>query len=247
MKRRTTGEAKASMHAWATFIAGFCMLLLASQSHGQQSLDLRAILQETQKMSQVPPEMILVWWLPEQFWQASQGQNPTVTEAQVNRFLDVTRRYTLIAVAAGQMGAFGGVTYKSGDAVRTGVTIRDARGSTYAPLSGPSVDPDMKNLLEMMKPVVANMIGPLGQNTHFLLFPAKSEDGRPVADPTSEGALYVVVGGKEFKYRLPLGSVLPPKYDPDTGERFPGNYSYNPFTGRELHTGSSNKALQPPR
>jgi hypothetical protein len=114
------------------------------------------------------------------------------------------------------------------------VTIRDGNGLSYAPLSETSIHADAKNLLQMMKPVIANMLGPMGQNMHFLLFDAKREDGRPVADPKSSGALYIVVAEKEFLYRLPLGSILAAKYDPETSERFPGNYNYNPFTGSKL-------------
>lgn len=244
MKRRTTEGAEASKPAWSALIIGFCMLILAGQSYGQRNIDLQAIIHETQKTS-APPEMTLVWWLPEQYWQASMGQNPTITKVQVDQFLQTIRPYTMIAVVDGRMGAFGGVTYSSEEAVRTSVTIKDAKGLSYAPLSESAVDPDMKNLLQILKPLAVNMLGPMGQNMHFLLFQSKSKDGQPLADPMSEGIFYVLVGGKEFKYRLPLGSVLPPKYDPMTNESFPGNYNYNPFTGSKLVTESSNKPSKP--
>lgn len=86
MKRRTTEGAEASNQAWSALIIGFCMLILAGQSYGQGNIDLRAIVYETQKMSQ-PPEMTLVWWLPEQSWQASPGQDPTTTKAKSISFL----------------------------------------------------------------------------------------------------------------------------------------------------------------
>ena len=35
-------------------------------------------------------------------------------------------------------------------------------------------------------------------------------------------------------------SLLPPKFDQDTGEKFPGNYLFNPYTGRKLATQPSN-------
>ena len=38
-----------------------------------------------------------------------------------------------------------------------------------------------------------------------------------------------------FIWWIPLGSLLPPKYDSETGEKFPGNYNYNPFTGIRLN------------
>lgn len=247
MKELTPERAEAARRACSALIIGFCMLFFAGQSYGQQDIDLQTIVQETQKMSQSRDEMSFVWWMPEQFWQASMAKDPAVTKKQLDAILETIRPYTMIAVVDGRVGAFGGVTYRSEEAIRTSVTIKDARGWSYAPLSESAVDADTKNLLQMMKPIIGNMMGPLGENMHFLLFESKSKDGRPVADPTREGVLKILVAGKEFKYRLPLGSVLPPKYDPKTGEKFSGNYKYNPFTGSDLVTESSNKPLQPTR
>jgi hypothetical protein len=77
----------------------------------------------------------------------------------------------------------------------------------------------------------------MGQNMHFILFPAKDNKGKAIADATKEGSFKVIVGSEEFNFHLPLGSVMSPKYDPKTGEKFPGNYKYNPFTGTELISG----------
>jgi hypothetical protein len=191
--------------------------------------------------------MTLVWWFPNQFWQASMTQNPTVTKAQVDQLIETIRPYMMIAVVDGRIGPFGGVTFKSEEVIRTSITLKDATGWSYTPLSESAVDPDTKNLLQIFKPLIVNMLGSMGQNMHFILFQSKSKDGRSIADPTREGMFHIVVAEKEFTYRLPLGSVLPPKYDPKTGERFPGNYNYNPFTGSNLVTESSNKPLQPTR
>jgi hypothetical protein len=37
-----------------------------------------------------------------------------------------------------------------------------------------------------------------------------------------------------MRYRLPIGSILPPALDPKTGESFPGSYHFNPYTGGKL-------------
>jgi hypothetical protein len=177
MKRRTTQGAEASRQALSALIIGFCMLILTGQSHGQGDIDLQAIAQETQKMSQTPNDLTLVWWVPEQFWQASLERDSTVTKAQVNQFLKTLRPYTMVFIVDGQMGRFGGITFTSEEAVRmarfkatncdffdcSNVTIKDAEGSSYAPLSESAVDPDTKNLLQIFKPIIVNMLGPMGQ------------------------------------------------------------------------------------
>src|SRR5512141_154153 len=234
MKRESEEASRVSFRAWPAAIVGLAMLIVAGQSHGETTLDLQALIRETQKMSTAPGHMTLVWWLPEQCWQASLAQNPNITHAESDPILKTLRLSTLIAVVDGQVGAFGGVTYRSEEAVRASVTVKDAKGQSYGPIGADSIDPSMKNLIQMLKPVIANIVGPLGQNMQFLLFPTETKDGQPLADPTREGMLEVTVAEKDFKYRLPLGSVLPPRIDPKTEETFPGNYNYNPFTGTKL-------------
>lgn len=113
-------------------------------------------------------------------------------------------------------------------------SIKDANGEIFAPLADSTIDPNVKVLLEMMKPLLANMIGSLGENFHFLVFPSESKDGELLANPKEEGTLIVSASGKDYSFRLPLASTLPPRYDPDTGEKFPGNYKFSPFSGSEL-------------
>ena len=42
------------------------------------------------------------------------------------------------------------------------------------------------------------------------------------------------LNGLPFRYHLPLGSILPAVVDAHSGESFPGNYHFNPFTGDKL-------------
>jgi len=227
---------------WPIVIVGVLTLLLSTGARAQERPDFRALILETQKKSDVVGELAFVWWLPEQFWRAawSSGPNP-VAEARMDQLLAIVRRYTIVGVVNGRMGPMGGATFMSEDEVRSTVTIKDAAGTSYVPLAEASIDPDLKNLLQILKPMFTNIAGPIGQNINFLVFPSKSDGGRPVADATSHGALYVLVGEREFKYDLPLVSLLPPKIDPDTGQKFPGNYRFNPYTGRELGTASPTK------
>jgi hypothetical protein len=38
----------------------------------------------------------------------------------------------------------------------------------------------------------------------------------------------------KFTWRLPLPRLLPAKVDPRTGQEFPGDYLFNPYTGESL-------------
>lgn len=243
MKQRIKERIEGVMRVTFTLIIGFFFLSIPAHSNVRENIDLRALIKETQKMAQEPDKMTLAWWIPEQFWQASLEQNPNITKEQTDQILKTIRPYIMITVVDGQVGAFGGVTYKSAETVRNSVKLKDTQGRSYAPLNESEIDADTKNMLQMLKPVMVNMLGQMGENMHFILFQRKDKDGKPIADATKKGSFKVIVGSKEFEYRLPLGSVLPPKYDPETGEKFPGNYNYNPFTGRKLVMGKPNKTV----
>ena len=63
----------------AVFLLYGGMKIGMAQEEGK--VDLNALTQETQKMSQKADEVTFVWWIPEEFWQVSFAQDPTVTEA----------------------------------------------------------------------------------------------------------------------------------------------------------------------
>jgi len=233
MTRRAADGDDGDRLAWWASIVGFCAVILVAQPHGQEAVALPALEQETQRTSQSPNRITSVWWMPEQLWQARLLENPALGQQQGEFVLTLFRQYTMIAVLDGQIGPVGALTFKDREAVLASTTIKDARGTSYAPLAESAVDADTKVLLQMLKPLLASM-GPMGENLQFVLFPAKSADGRPIAEAVSEGFFSVIVAGTELKYKLPLASVLSPKFDSKSGERFPGNYSYNPFTGSRL-------------
>ena len=70
-----------------------------------------------------------------------------------------------------------------------------------------------------------------------LLFPAYGNDGIRIADAKEEGSFTVeLIGGEAFTWRLPLGSVLPPKVCPVDGEQMSGVWTYCPRHGAELES-----------
>lgn len=236
MMRNTTDAYRVCRRGPSALMLGCWLLLQAGPIHAQDDTDLQALAQETQKLYQSSDEVTLVWWLPEAYWQATLSQNPAIGDAQLQQFLSTIRPYTVIAVVAGSIEPFGGIRYESRDVLHDATTIRDPAGTTHAPLADEAVDPGMRNLMDMLRPAIANVLGPLGQNIQFMVFPARNEDGVAIVDPTGSGFFDVTVAEREFSYRLPLGSLLPARFDAETDERFPGNYLYNPFTGSELIT-----------
>lgn len=205
-------------------------------------VDLQALTQETQRMSRKPEAMTMVWWVPEEFWAASFAQAPGMSKAQADDFLRTLRPYTMLVVVDGTMGSFGGVTYKSEDFVRANTRLLDAQGRSYAPRTSEEIDADTRNILMMMKPVFVNMLGPTGQNMHFLLFPGQTQDGQPMARASGKGEFTARLGDASFTWQLPLDSVLPPKSCAECSRACKGSWDFCPWCGTRLAGGSRAQA-----
>ncbi len=199
-------------------------------------VDIAALTDETQRQSPDPGRVTLIWWIPEEYWQANLAQDPNSSKAQTEEFLKAVRPYVMFAVIDGKIGAFGGVTYKSEAEVRSTVEVVDSRGVSYRPLAADKVDPDTRNLLAIMKPILSNAMGKAGENMHFIVFPANDSAGRRIADPLKEGTFALKFGADVYRWRLPLGSLMPAKTCPVDGEVLNGAWKFCPWHGDRLVT-----------
>jgi hypothetical protein len=209
-------------------------LVKEEEKEGGFKVDIQALVHETQKTTQNVNEIVLAWWTPDEYWRAVFAQNPMMAEAGIEEAMKVFRSYMFIAVVDGKMGAFGGITYKSEANIRSSIFIKDSHGTVYPPISEDKIDINAKNFLSATKPILANALGPLGQNLHFFLFPTENKKGQKIAEAKSEGAFSVKIDEKEFRWKLPLGSILPPKICPSCGEKLSGAYKYCPWDGTKL-------------
>jgi hypothetical protein len=172
--------------------------------------------------------------MPEQYWRASLQSNDRLTDKAKDEFFGALRPYTIVAVVDTNVGIGGAFSFTSPDTLRSIVRIEDGAGNFYEPLDPQTVSGSVRNLVQIMRPVMANAMGALGSNLEIMVFPADSKSGGPIADAKKEGFFTEHVGDVRFRYRLPLGSLLPSMVDTRTGDTFPGNYHFNPFTGDKL-------------
>lgn len=221
---------KAKIFIVALFIFGW----MTSSFAQDIKVDVNVLLQETLKTSESADDMVLVWWIPEEYWRVSFALDSTITEPETEEFLKVIRPYTVIVIVDGKIGLFGGVTYKSEAGIRASIQIIDNQNISYRPLSEDKIDANTKNFLSMMKPVFSNMMGPMGENTRFFLFPSKNKAGQSIAAAKKEGTFSVKLDKREFKWKLPLSSLLTPKVCPVDGETLSGAWKFCPWHGVEL-------------
>ncbi len=197
-------------------------------------VDLGRLISDTQRSRQEGGRLTLVWWIPNEYWAESNRGDPNVSAQQVKQLLSVVERYVLVAVIDGEISPLGGVRARSYDEIAKGIQLIAPGGARFPPLGLDQLSPDMRTFLQVMKPLLANMLGQMGKGLEFVAFDGRRPDGARLIDPRREERFTVAYNGFNYDWRLPLGSLLTPLRDPKTGETFPGSYRFNPYTGDRL-------------
>lgn len=197
-------------------------------------IDLDALVRETQKSSADPSRMTLVWWVPEEFWRASFASNKELTEGQREEFYAVMRPYTMLIIVDGRLEEAGRATYRPEASIRSDLRIRALDGTELRPYAGTQIGDAAKGVIEIARPILSNLLGPLGQNMHVYFFAAQTAAGKPVTGARASGPFSVMLGNREYRWRLPLSTVLPAKKCPTCSETFAGTYQFCPYDGTKM-------------
>jgi hypothetical protein len=196
--------------------------------------DLTQVMSDFMRMSNANGELNLIWWIPEEFWRVSAASNSNVSQSQIDMVIKLVHPYTIVAVASGKTRPFTTPTYRTEAEVRELVRLKDSSRNTYSPLPQDQLDPSTAGLLALLKPLLGKMAGGVSENMQFCVFPGSTKNGTRICDPTKEGSCEVDLGGLEFKWRLPLGSLLAKQKCPTCGEILSGAYKYCPYDGTKL-------------
>lgn len=216
----------------SAFAIALLVTVAATVSGQEHVVNMTDLIADTQKETPDPDRVTTVWWLPEEYWSISMG------EADAEDALAVLRPYVVIGVIDGPIGPFGGIDFSSREELVGAVRLEDGDGAVHAPLDPGTIDPDVRSLLSMMTPYLSSILGQMGQNLHFFVFDGQ-KGGSPLLNAREEGSFAVLVREERFEWRLPLGSLLPPKYCPVDGEKLSGAWNYCPWHGAELKSSGS--------
>lgn len=196
--------------------------------------DMNALVNDTQRMHQEGARLTLVWWIPNEYWEASAKGSAQSSPQQLKQLLALVDRYVIVAVVDGELGSLGSVKTRPLEAIVASIQLIAPGGARFPPLGEDQLSPDLRTFFQVMKPMLANMLGQVGKGLEFVAFDGRRPGGGRLLDPRREESFSITFDGRRHDWRLPLGSLLPPAVDAKTGERFPGNYRFNPYTGDPL-------------
>jgi hypothetical protein len=193
------------------------------------------LVRDTQRSAESAGQITTVWWMPQQFWDESLKANPAVPAEARQQVLSSLEGYTIIAMLRARVGAAGLEEVQPKAELLKNVVV-ESNGKVVEPVAPDQISPVAQVLLLQLKPAMAAMMGQAGQALEFVVYPSKSADGKPLMDAAQSGSMTIKLYDQTFSWRLPLGSLMPARIDKKTGEEFPGNYQFNPYTGDKLGT-----------
>jgi hypothetical protein len=211
-------------------------IILDLQPAKEPELDTQAVVKETEFVDSRNHKMGVFWWVPIEFWEISlqkQGFSPESAKKAFAPF----KKYNLFIVGVGDMG-LGNISWMKDADIKKRVLLRDQHGNTYTPVD--EIPEDAASIVNVMKPMLKNMMGSMGEGLQFLLFPSVDSTGKVFADPHKSSEIYLDVSdimgtaSSTYTWRLPLSSLSQAKYCPVGKERVEANWKFCPWHGVKL-------------
>ena len=173
--------------------------------------------------------MKMVWWIPTKYWEISTRGNSSVSSDVLKEIEEIVDGYSLFATLDMDISSFG-MDYNDSTVIK----LVDANGKEYFPLTEDEMPEKLGNMIAMLTPTLARMIGPIGENMQFHVFLNQDEQKKDLLIPDAKGNFSVKMNGESFDWRLPLGSLVPHKTCPVDNEHLNGSWMYCPHHGSKL-------------
>ncbi|MDO1501779.1 hypothetical protein Q2T40_16720 [Winogradskyella maritima] len=213
------------------FIVSLALLSLCAvaQQKPNNEVSLDALTTETQFSSDSPDLVEFIWWIPNEFWEASFSQDPSISASEAQEIVSLVEDYTIVIALKGKIGVFGGINYEDVDHIQKEFTVT-YNGTDLRLIGEKELNADTRNFISMMKPMISNMLGPMGENMNFFIYDNKKS---PI-NVFEEGYIQFTLGDYETGTELPLGSLLQEKQCSVTKKLHNGKWSYCPYHGVPL-------------
>lgn len=178
-----------------------------------------------------PNSLVQAWWIPAEFWRSVAIGNPDLSPSMAQEMTTLMAPYTIIAASSGRLGLLGASTFDPPEVVRASTRLRLANGTVLSPLSPAELPPDIAMLPTIMKPIFANMLGPMGESFEFMVFKNSGPNGVRLIQPTGTGSFSVTVGGTTLNWALPVESLLAPTTCHACNRELKGTWKFCPYDG----------------
>ena len=168
------------------------------------------------------------WWVPNEYWRIALSDSPTIGEEVILDIEEKLQGYSLFSIVHSEITPAGGFEKKDAS-----VTIINDQ-SILSPIPEEEIPTDILELINILRPTLASMVGQLGEQMIFYVFKNELEDGTTIISPFNTGKLTLKINDTDFIYPLPLQSMVEKKVCPKDQELLSGNWEYCPWHGVKL-------------
>ncbi len=214
---------------------GLLMLFsINSYSQDYSKVDILEFIKDIQVWKKQDNRMILAWWIPSEYWQLAFNGNATVTSEVKDKIRLAFKDYSLICVADINYLDANTVTHKMHSELKKSLSVVDSSGKII-PLTEDTDLPDQTfEFSEYLKPFLKSLIGKVGEGISIFYIKNIDAAGRKLLDPAKPNKFTIKLSGEEFKWSLPLPSLLEKKKCPVDKVEMKGGWLYCPFHGIKL-------------
>jgi|GEM_PF-1084720 len=187
-----------------------CLLLITVpgyvQANEDSQIDASIALKDTLKTIEGTDRSTIAWWIPGSAWKELITSDESLKEQSTSINLDALEDYDVFMVID-LVKEEDGYRFSSAAELEGAVELRDSAGHVWEPLSEREISSDAAELLQLVKPYMAQMIGlDDASNMHLLLFQSGNPDGEQFLDENSAGFAVLTVNQLDIQWTLPFGA-----------------------------------------
>ncbi|MFT5055885.1 MAG: hypothetical protein ACI80H_000591 [Pseudoalteromonas distincta] len=210
----------------------FCSMITFGQTN--EEIDQVELTKEIQIWNKKDNKMSFAFWIPQSYWRIASKDNPEVLEENIALIETTFENYILLFAADISISANATFTYKDDSTLRSELKIIDFKGNEHFPISNDLLPPYISAIMANITPMFSQTFGQMGEGMHFYLFNNTDSKNRVLISEKERGDFIVKHSNNEFKWTLPLVSMMPEKYCPSDNQKMKGNWKYCPIHGVKL-------------
>jgi hypothetical protein len=182
--------------------AALSTMLLAGLPHSGVAVERKAfaavsapsVLRETQRQENNDRNVMLVWWIPYEFWQVSTANAGESQRNGIAQLEPILTPYTILMVVDGRVLPLGSMNFANREQLEANLRVEVlAANGTATPMVYVPEPPQVQAVLGAIRPMLAGNLGELGKNMQLFVYNNQGADSKLMLSPYGTGGLRVTL------------------------------------------------------
>lgn len=183
-------------------------------------------------------KIFMTLWMPWQYWETAMlsTTNGKPLPQDVRDMISAMKQYNIFGIVDAKATPYG-VVYADEKNIRDSIALNVGDSVKLKPVAEEDLPENVRLLVSLLKPTMRQMLGNMGNNLAFVVFPNVDSKNNYYIDAKNPGQFTLQWRSDvPFSWRLPLDVLTPPKYCPMDNEKLSGKYHYCPYHGNKLES-----------